>query len=167
MIIVSDTTPIHYLILIGAIDILEQLFGQVIIPEAVLAEMQRPKTPPSVAAWIAARPIWLEVRTAKMSFFTAQKKLGAGESEAIALTNELSADAFLTDDRDATKEARRNNLTVYSTLLILDEAADQDLLDLPQALQLLNQTNFRAPAALVQALLAQDAQRKLQKQSGS
>ena len=167
MIIVSDTTPINYLILVGFIDILEKLFGQVIIPEAVLAEMQRPKTPPPVVAWIAAHPAWLEVRTANMSFFTAQKKLGAGESEAIALAKELNADALLTDDRDATKEARRNNLTVYSTLLILDEAAEQDLLDLPQVIQLLNQTNFRAPAALLQTLLTQDAQRKLQRQSGS
>ena len=61
MIVVSDTTPIHYLILIEEIDILRDLFGRVIIPQAVFDDMQREKTPQEVKAWIAAPPIWLEM----------------------------------------------------------------------------------------------------------
>lgn len=48
MIIVSDTTPLHYLILIGEQDILPNLFGRVIIPQAVVTELQRPETPETV-----------------------------------------------------------------------------------------------------------------------
>jgi predicted nucleic acid-binding protein len=35
MIVVSDTSPICYLILVGQIDLLPRLYGQVVIPQAV------------------------------------------------------------------------------------------------------------------------------------
>lgn len=44
MITVSNTTPLRYLIEIEAADILQNLFGQIIIPEKVAEELQRPKT---------------------------------------------------------------------------------------------------------------------------
>ena len=44
MIVISDTTPINYLVLIGAQDILHTLFGTVFIPPAVFEELTRPKT---------------------------------------------------------------------------------------------------------------------------
>ncbi len=47
MIIVSDTSPLNYLVLIGCVDVLERLFGRVIIPEAVLNELRHEKTPPA------------------------------------------------------------------------------------------------------------------------
>ncbi len=40
MIIVSDTSPLNYLILINYEDVLPTLFGQIIIPLAVLNELQ-------------------------------------------------------------------------------------------------------------------------------
>ena len=39
MIAVADTSPVCYLILIGEIDLLPKLFSQVLVPEAVLAEL--------------------------------------------------------------------------------------------------------------------------------
>ena len=42
MIIVADTSPLNYLVLIGEIELLPSLFGQVIIPHAVLAELANP-----------------------------------------------------------------------------------------------------------------------------
>ena len=62
MIAVSNSTPLNYLILIGAVDILPQLFDRVLIPEAVLSELQHSCTPESVRTWIANPPAWLEVR---------------------------------------------------------------------------------------------------------
>ena len=56
MIIVSNTTPLHYLIQIDETRVLKDLFGRIIIPEAVHAEMQHEKTPPAVKDWIAAHP---------------------------------------------------------------------------------------------------------------
>jgi predicted nucleic acid-binding protein len=68
MIIVADTSPINYLVLIGAIDILKALFGRVIIPQAVLGELQHEKTPTAVKVWCDAYPDWLEVRQVGLSF---------------------------------------------------------------------------------------------------
>ncbi len=120
MIIVSDTSPINYLVLIGQINILEKLFGRVLIPQAVFNEMQREKTPASVKAWIDAAPPWLEVRQADPAWFTPKRVIGDGEREAIALAKELNAFAILMDDRDGTKEARENNLQVLGTINILN-----------------------------------------------
>lgn len=41
-IIVSDTSPIRYLVLIGEVEILQKLYGRVLIPEAVRSELQHP-----------------------------------------------------------------------------------------------------------------------------
>src|SRR5262245_32929763 len=107
MIIISDTSPINYLVLTGDVDILAALFKRVIIPQAVFIEMQHPKTPQVVKAWINNAPAWLEVKQADASLFTPSKKLGDGEREAIALALELNADAILIDDRDGTLETRK------------------------------------------------------------
>jgi predicted nucleic acid-binding protein len=48
MIVVSDTSPVHYLVLAGVEHILPQLFGEVVIPPTVLAELQRHQTPEPV-----------------------------------------------------------------------------------------------------------------------
>ena len=52
MIIVSDTSPINYLVLIGEIEVLQKLAGQVIIPQAVYRELQDPHTPQQVKDWL-------------------------------------------------------------------------------------------------------------------
>ena len=64
MIVVSDTTPINYLVLIGCDNILYHLFGGLIIPEAVYEELTRPAAPDAVRRWAAQCPAWLDVRAA-------------------------------------------------------------------------------------------------------
>ena len=60
-VVVADTTPLNYLILIGHVDILGSLFCAVLIPEAVLAELQHPKAPEAVKQWLGELPAWLHV----------------------------------------------------------------------------------------------------------
>jgi len=74
MIIVSDTTPLRYLIEIEEIYVLEKLFGEVIIPEKVAEELQRPKTPQQVKNWVQSRPAWLKVRKAVFHFMFPQRR---------------------------------------------------------------------------------------------
>ena len=158
MIIVSDTTPLNYLILIDQAHVLHELYDSVIVPQSVFDEMQRAETPAEVRAWVAARPQWLEVRPVQAT--DPSLKLGAGEREAIALALEFHADAILLDDRKARREAERRGLTVTGTLAVLATAARRGLLDLPAAIALLQQTTFRAPSALIQSLLDQDCERR-------
>jgi predicted nucleic acid-binding protein len=161
MIIISDTTPLRYLIEIEEIDSLTGLFGQVIIPERVFSELQGAKTPPQVVAWVQSRPEWLAVKQADTSLFTPQKKIQAGEHEAIALAIEMKADYLLIDDADAIKEAHRIKLPTLRLFTILELAAARNLLDFPEAVAKMRHTSFHMPPAeLIAEALARDRQRK-------
>jgi predicted nucleic acid-binding protein len=56
MLVVTDTAPIKYLILIGYVDVLPVLHGDIIIPQAVAVELMNPRIPEIVRQWIAAPP---------------------------------------------------------------------------------------------------------------
>ncbi len=61
-VVVSDTSPLNYLVMIGEITILHRLYDKVLIPFEVLAELEDSGAPPQVLQWVRARPDWLEVR---------------------------------------------------------------------------------------------------------
>jgi predicted nucleic acid-binding protein len=52
MIVVADTSPINYLLLIKEIDTLSRMYGKVVIPRAVNEELLRPTAPEIVRVWI-------------------------------------------------------------------------------------------------------------------
>ena len=62
--VIADTGPINYLLLIGHIEILPELFEKVILPSSVKDELSNPETPVTVRHWISAPPQWLEIRRA-------------------------------------------------------------------------------------------------------
>lgn len=61
VIVVADTSPINYLILIDQIAILETLYGRILIPHAIQEEMLSLMAPASVRAWAKNPPNWLEI----------------------------------------------------------------------------------------------------------
>ena len=56
MLVVTDNTPLRYLVFLAYENILPVLFTRLIVPQAVVHELQRPKTPDRVRAWMAAPP---------------------------------------------------------------------------------------------------------------
>ena len=161
MLVVADTSPLHYLVLIQHEAILLALYKRVAIPPAVLADLQHSCTPDPVRAWAAYRPVWLEVRQPRQVLDARQfPRLGAGEREAIALAQELQAPLLLIDDADGCAEAERHNLTATGTLGILEAATIHGLINLPGALARLQATTFRARPELFRHLLEHDAARK-------
>jgi len=56
MLIVADTSPLNYLILIDAIGVLSQLYGRVVIPGAVHSELMDLEAPPAVRSWAKSIP---------------------------------------------------------------------------------------------------------------
>ena len=62
MIVIADTGPINYLIQIEQIDVLPRLYGRILVPPSVSAELQDPNAPERVRQWICGPPVWLEVR---------------------------------------------------------------------------------------------------------
>jgi predicted nucleic acid-binding protein len=152
--VIADTGPVNYLLLIGHIEILPALFERVILPSAVKDELANPDTPLLVRNWIAAPPSWVNVRhTAKPLSNISMAELGAGETEAITLAVELHADLLLMDDRRGVTVALQRGLTVTGTMGLLARAAKHGLLDLAAAFDRLKQTNFRYRQEIMEQLL--------------
>ena len=165
MIVISDTSPINYLILIECVDVLPELYGRVVIPEGVFEELQRQSTPEVVREWIAAIPSWLEVRRALVPAAPELEALGIGERQAICLAQELKAAAIIIDEERERKEARRRGLSVIGLLGVLRDAAERDLVQLEPALSRLQKTNFRVSDKLIESLLLREPERKNSKLS--
>ncbi|MBW3622519.1 MAG: DUF3368 domain-containing protein [Armatimonadetes bacterium] len=125
MIVVSDTGPLNYLILIDAIDLLPQLYGRVLLPPAVRHELSHPRAPEPVRRWIEHPPKWVEVRSAEETGFGTSRIIGEldpGEEEALQLALSLRADLLLIDDSEGRRVAREHGLTVRGTLGVLEAA---------------------------------------------
>lgn len=155
MIVVADASPLRYLILIEEVRVLPALYGRVIVPPAVVTELNQERTPSIVREWLSVRPEWLQVQAPRQALSSIRDLLGPGEREAIALATELQADALLMDDRDGRREAEKRNLPVLGTLRVLADAAEHGFMNLRVAFERLRQTNFRADEQLIQRLLAE------------
>jgi len=141
--------------------LLPTLYGQVVIPPAVQAELQRFHTPEVVRQWIASPPAWLTVHRPQQPLSVGQfPRLDDGELEAIPLAEELHAAFLLMDDSDGRREAMRRAIPVTGTLGVLETAAIRGLIDLPLVLAQLQATTFYVSQPLYEEILARDAARK-------
>jgi len=130
MIIVSDTTPISELAKVGYLDLLPQIFNQVVIPKGVFDELQMGEHP---ATKLVKNLSWLEVIEVKnkqlVEDLQKSSKLDLGESEAIALAEEMEASQLLIDEKAARKVALARKLPLIGTMGILLLAKRLGLLD--------------------------------------
>jgi predicted nucleic acid-binding protein len=154
--VVADTGPLNYLVLVDAIELLPRIFEQIVIPVAVYAELAHPDAPTPVRTFIAQKPAWLEVHPnpPPAEGEVVAPTLDAGERAAIALAALIHADLILMDDRAGVAAAHQRGFTVTGTLGVLDLAARRGLIDLTTAFANLKRTNFRYPPEVMDALLA-------------
>ena len=121
--IVADTTPLNYLVLIDAIDVLPQLYRRVLIPPTVLAELSDTQAPTQVRDWIMQPPPWFEVTPLGRPSDSSLMHLDAGERDAITLAEQVQGSLLLMDEREGAEAARARDLKVIGTLGVLDIAA--------------------------------------------
>jgi predicted nucleic acid-binding protein len=152
MIVVSDTSPINYLLLVGQIDLLPRLFEQIIIPDAVRNEMLDAGAPSMLQQWIVNPPPWLIIQPVSAIDETLSD-LDRGEQAAISLAQMLPADLLIIDERLGRQIARDRGIPIIGTLGILDDAATQGWIDLAETIAQLQQTNFRISRRIIQTLL--------------
>lgn len=112
MIVVSDTTAITTLFKAGRDGLLAELFGEVLVPNAVFLELLR--SHPVLPAYLRRVEI---VDSAEADALGA--RLGRGESEAIVLATELKADFLLIDERRGRRIAREHHLRIIGLLGIV------------------------------------------------
>lgn len=154
MIVVSDTSPIHYLLLINQVELLPKLYGSINIPEVVRDEMLAPGAPIILQQWIQQPPSWLNVYVVELPTNLALMRLDPGERAAIQLALQIQADLLIVDDKPARQAATALGIKITGLLGILSEAARLGEIELPVVLaQLMNKTNFRASPKLIQTLL--------------
>lgn len=158
--VVADATLLRYLIEIAVVDVLPELFGQIMVPPAVLQDLQHLNTPLPVRTWMAALPPWVVLQAPHTVVDPDLSRVGAGEREAILLAHEHQPALLITDDRRARRVAEARGLRVVGTVWVLERAAERGLVDLPSTLTQLVRTNIRLQPEVIQNALARDAVRK-------
>src|SRR5271166_4856963 len=153
-VVVADTSPLNYLVLIGQIEILPALFEKVFAPQIVQNELRHDDAPLSVRRWIAEPPSWLEIAPDQNNGASDLWRPDDGERAAILLAIRMGADLLLMDDRDGVVLARRRGFAVTGTLGILDLAAGRGLIRLGDVIARLKNTSFRCHPDILAALLA-------------
>jgi predicted nucleic acid-binding protein len=153
MIVVADTSPLNYLIRLGHSESLLKIYGRVLVPRAVLTEMQHPDAPSEVRAWAFAPPPWLETMHAQQLDTSLASELGDGEREAISLALEVHADVLLIDERSGRREAEARHIEVAGTLAVLLQASLHGYLDLPAAMKQLRDLGFRISPTIEATML--------------
>ena len=136
MIVVADSTPLIALARVGRLHLLRDVFGRVIIPQAFWNETVQDGQGQSGAQEIRDAS-WIELRTLGAGKHVAQQllqMLGDGESEAIALAQEMNADLLLMDEKLGRAAARALGLRLTGLIGVLIEAKKSGIL--PDAVQL-------------------------------
>jgi predicted nucleic acid-binding protein len=143
MIVVADSGPLHYLILLEQVELLQRFYGQVVVPEPVANELSVARAPAVVREWITKPPTWIDVRpVAQADVSTITDVLDFGERAAIALAETTQADLLLIDEAAGRAEAKRRHLRVTGTLGVLRSGAEQGLVNVPDLLERLKATSF-------------------------
>jgi|SRR5665213_837330 len=115
MIVVSDTSPLTTLLQIGKVDLLQKLYGEVLIPEAVRGELFI--THQSLPGFFLCVSV-----TDRQAVTRLLVELDPGEAEAIVLAKERHADVLLIDELEGRNVAAREGLPFVGLLGVLGQA---------------------------------------------
>lgn len=148
MIVVSDTSSGSALLRIGCGDLLQRLYGEVLIPDAVRAEL---------LAFFPNLPEFLHCRQVLNlgEVDRLREELDLGEAQAIVLTRESHADLLLMDELLGRQVAAREGIPLIGLMGVLLQARREGLiLSLrPLIERLESKADFRLSAELKQSTL--------------
>lgn len=152
--VVSNTTPVIALSVIGRLDLLRELYTEVLIPPAVYAEVVTGGASRAGATELQ-RAHWIRtVSLADPRRADLLVDLDRGEAEAIALALELDADLLIVDERLARRYAQHLDLQITGTLGILLKAKERGLeTEIRPLIQLLRSNRIRLSEDVVQRAL--------------
>jgi predicted nucleic acid-binding protein len=148
MIVVSDTSSISALLRIGHADLLQRLYGEVLIPEAVRDELL--DFFPTVPEFLHCRQVSDAGEVNRLC-----GELDLGEAEAIALAREMRADVLLIDELDGRGIATHEGIPIIGLMGVLATAKNEGLVVSIRPLidKLESEADFRFSAELKQDTL--------------
>jgi len=121
--IVSNTTPIITLLTISKLELLQQIYGKIIIPKGVYEEIEQGKEKPFYAD--LSKFDWIIIKSIKdREPIKYLRDLDKGEAEVIVLANEIKADLVIIDERLGREFAEYFNLKVTGTIGVLLKAKE-------------------------------------------
>ncbi len=124
--VISDSGPIFSLAIINKLEILDNLFDEVYIPNAVWEELTRDETTNHYQKIVA----YFDGKVKEISSFNELTfVMDYGESESVILYKELNADFLLIDDKKARKIAENFEIQCIGTIGILAIAKERGLVD--------------------------------------
>ena len=157
MTIVSNTSPISNLAVIGQLDLLQQVYGKIIIPQAVADEIAKVTAIYGQAAAVPHQA-WITIQSVgdlTMVEKLRSKKLDLGESEAIALAHELGAELLLIDEQLGRKITVNEGLNITGLVGVILEAKNKEFISQikPRLDALMMQAKFRISSQLYAKVL--------------
>ncbi|MBK9778854.1 MAG: DUF3368 domain-containing protein [Anaerolineales bacterium] len=156
MIIVSDTTPLIGLASIGRLDLLQELFGEVYIPQAVFDETVTFGRENSKAKQMVSNASWIHVVEVKdrLAVNVLLDEMDLGEVETIVLASEMNADWVLMDEKKGRRKLSQLNIPKIGTLGILLKAKEIGLVSvLKPEIEELQRSGFSISPLLVEEIL--------------
>ncbi len=165
MVVIADTSPLNYLVLIGQIQLLPRLFTEVFVPDAVIGELSHPESPNEVRRWAANIPAWVRrvvdviPGEADPSPDPGLDRLGRGERAAILFARKQPDVLLIIDEAKGRRAATERQIPVIGILGILDLASRENWIRLPVVLSQLQRTSFRTSPGLIASLLDRDRRR--------
>jgi predicted nucleic acid-binding protein len=132
--IVSNTSPLIGFSKIERLDILEELFQSIIIPQIVYDEFFDNCAPTEETHFFSAYQKFIKVVKLHSSY-TFSRRLDQGEQDVLALALQEHADILLIDDRKAFNEAQEHHLVAASTRTVLRMAEEKHIIASYQELE--------------------------------
>ncbi len=129
MIVISDTSVVSNLLVIGHFELLISLFGEIIIPPKVFEELKELDSIQNVLPSLldASRLVVKEPSDSK-ACDALLDVLDPGEAQAIVLAMELKADLLLMDEKKGRAIAKSRGLNVTGLLGVLVRAKELGLI---------------------------------------
>ena len=152
--VVSDTSPLLNLALIGRLDLLRAQFEVVTIPEHVWSELAAGDDGLDDLRSIRKEGFLNVVPVEQSDLFVEfRSALDVGEAATLAYAIESDADLVLLDERDARKVARRHDLSITGVIGILLRATNKGRIDLEAELDALRSEGFWIADELYEKIL--------------
>lgn len=152
MIIIADSSALVALAICQAHTLLDKLFDQVRVPQAVYDEILVEGKPGGelLRSYLTGKVISVDLTTIVIN----AGKLGRGELEAMALYKQLRADFLLIDDKRARKVAQLNNIEITGSQGILVLAKQKGIIRAVRPfLEKLRQSDIRISGRLINRTL--------------
>lgn len=122
-----NTTPIISLASIDKLNVLKELFGEILIPQSVYNEIKAKES----YGYKEVDSDYIKVQTIKGIKYRdlLLNQLDLGEAETIILATEINADYVIIDDNIGYKIAKNSGLKVIRTLSVLLKAKDKGIIE--------------------------------------